>query len=70
MCTCPQERAVFTGLTVVQKLEHGVSVLLVEEAIDSALEMADRVYVLRSGTVVAQHTGDEARAREHWWTVF
>jgi branched-chain amino acid transport system ATP-binding protein len=50
--------------------EQGVSVLLVEQAIGAALEIADRVYVLRSGTVVAEHTGEEARAREDWWTVF
>ena len=55
----PLERAVFAHLTVVQNLELG-----------AALEMAERVYVLRSGTVVAQHTGDETRAREDWWTVF
>jgi branched-chain amino acid transport system ATP-binding protein len=50
--------------------EQGVSVLLVEQAIGAALEIADRVYVLRSGTIVAEHTGEEARAREDWWRVF
>jgi branched-chain amino acid transport system ATP-binding protein len=50
--------------------EQGVSVLLVEQAIGEALTFADHVFVVRSGTVVAEHTGDEARAREDWWTVF
>lgn len=50
--------------------EQGVTVLLVEQAIGEALTFADRVFVVRSGTIVAEHTGDEARAREDWWTVF
>lgn len=61
-----------TVLQAAQRLcqEQGVSILLVEQAIGEALEIADRVYVLRSGTIVAEHTGDEARAREDWWRVF
>lgn len=50
--------------------EEGVSVLLVEQAIGSALQVADHVYVMRGGEIVAEHTGDEARARDDWWTVF
>ncbi len=50
--------------------ERGVSVLLVEQAIGEALNFADHVFVVRSGTVVSEHTGDEARARTDWWTVF
>jgi branched-chain amino acid transport system ATP-binding protein len=59
-------------LQVAQRLckEQGVSVLLVEQAIGEALAFADRVFVVRSGTIVAEHTGDEARVREDWWTVF
>lgn len=50
--------------------EQGIAVLLVEQTIGQALEYADHVYVMRSGSVVAEHTGDEARAREDWWEVF
>ena len=61
-----------TVLQVAQRLcqEQGVTVLLGEQPIRAALELADRVYVLRSGTIVAEHTGDEARACEDWWRVF
>jgi branched-chain amino acid transport system ATP-binding protein len=50
--------------------ERGLSVLLVEQAIGEALTFADHVFVVRSGTVVGENTGDEARARTDWWTVF
>ncbi|MCW2666147.1 MAG: transporter ATP-binding protein [Frankiales bacterium] len=50
--------------------EQGIAVLLVEQTIGQALQYADHVYVMRSGSVVAEHTGDEARAREDWWEVF
>jgi branched-chain amino acid transport system ATP-binding protein len=50
--------------------ERGVTVLLVEQAIGAALEYCDHVYVLRSGTVVSDQSGDEARQRDDWWTVF
>jgi branched-chain amino acid transport system ATP-binding protein len=50
--------------------ERGLSVLLVEQAIGEALTFADHVFVVRSGTIVGENTGDEARARTDWWTVF
>jgi branched-chain amino acid transport system ATP-binding protein len=50
--------------------ERGVTVLLVEQAIGDALTFADHVFVVRSGTIVGENTGDEARARTDWWTVF
>ncbi|MCW2538329.1 MAG: transporter ATP-binding protein [Frankiales bacterium] len=50
--------------------EQGVTVILVEQAIGAALAFVDHVYVMRSGAIVAEHNGDEARAREDWWRVF
>jgi branched-chain amino acid transport system ATP-binding protein len=50
--------------------EQGVTVVLVEQAIGAALDYVDYVYVMRSGSIVAEHDGDEARAREDWWRVF
>jgi branched-chain amino acid transport system ATP-binding protein len=41
----------------------GVAVLLVEQHIRSALDVADRVYVLRRGTVVLEGRADELRSR-------
>ena len=49
---------------------QGTTVLLVEQAIGEALAFADHVFVVRSGTIVGENTGDEARARNDWWTVF
>ena len=43
--------------------DRGVAVLLVEQHIRSALEVADRVYVLRRGTVVLEGRADELRGR-------
>ena len=50
--------------------QDGLSVVLVEQAIGTALEYCDHVYVMRSGQFVAECTGDEARARDDWWEVF
>jgi branched-chain amino acid transport system ATP-binding protein len=50
--------------------EQGLTVILVEQAIGAALDYVDYVYVMRSGSMVAEHDGDEARAREDWWRVF
>ena len=43
--------------------DRGVAVLLVEQHIRSALEVADRVYVLRRGAVVLEGRAEELRAR-------
>jgi branched-chain amino acid transport system ATP-binding protein len=49
---------------------EGVSVLIVEQNVRSALEVADRAYVMRTGTIV--HAGpaaalrDDAALRLHW----
>lgn len=50
--------------------EQGLSVLLCEQAIGEALKFVDHVYVMRSGTIVSEYTGDEARTKDDWWTVF
>jgi len=41
--------------------EQGVSILLVEQNVHRALDLCDRAYVLRTGTVEAQGTPDELR---------
>lgn len=47
-------------LTEISK--HGVTVLMVEQKVGKALEMADRAYVLQTGRVVLSGTGDELLA--------
>jgi branched-chain amino acid transport system ATP-binding protein len=39
--------------------EKGVTILLVEQKVQEALEMADRGYVLQTGRIVAHGTGKE-----------
>lgn len=50
--------------------DQGIAVLLVEQAIGQALDFVDKVYVMRSGQIVAEHSGDEARQRDDWWKLF
>jgi branched-chain amino acid transport system ATP-binding protein len=48
-------------LVVVQRLrEAGIAVLLVEQLIEKALALADRVYALARGSIVLEATTDEA----------
>ncbi len=49
---------------------EGMAILLVEQAVAQALEVADHVYVMRSGQIVAEETRTAALAREHWWELF
>lgn len=50
-------RVVFTALNNIR--EEGVTVLLVEQNVRLALQVADRAYVLQTGQVVAEGTGRE-----------
>jgi branched-chain amino acid transport system ATP-binding protein len=50
--------------------DAGLSVLMVEQNVAQAVKIADRIYVLRSGRIIEQLSGDEARAREQWWDLF
>ncbi|WP_285313490.1 ATP-binding cassette domain-containing protein [Pseudarthrobacter sp. fls2-241-R2A-168] len=43
--------------------DNGIGVLLVEQKVESALAVADRVYVLRDGKVALQGPSDEVKTR-------
>ncbi len=45
--------------TVRQLKQEGITILLVEQNVREALDMADRGYVIRTGRVVLEGTGDE-----------
>lgn len=48
--------------SMIQQLKHqGVTILLVEQNAEMALEIADRAYVLESGSIVASGSGRELR---------
>jgi branched-chain amino acid transport system ATP-binding protein len=50
--------------------ERGLSVLMVEQNVDQALRIADRVYVLRAGRIAAEEDAATLRRRSQWWDLF
>jgi branched-chain amino acid transport system ATP-binding protein len=42
--------------------QRGMSILLVEQDVEAALDVADRGYVLETGRVVSEGTSEELRA--------
>ena len=51
-------------------VKKGMSVLIVEQNLRAMVKITDRVYVLRSGEIVLEESGDESRARTDWWQLF
>jgi len=50
--------------------QDGRAIILVEQNVGYALREADRVYVMRSGSVILEESADEMRKRGHWWDLF
>lgn len=50
--------------------EDGRAIILLEQNVGYALREADRVYVMRSGSVLIEESGQAMRSREHWWDLF
>jgi branched-chain amino acid transport system ATP-binding protein len=50
--------------------EDGRAVVMLEQNVGHALREADRVYVMRSGSVILEETADAMRKRDHWWDLF
>lgn len=50
--------------------DRDLSVLMVEQNIDQALRVADRVYVMRAGRIFLEGTAADMRARDDWWDLF
>ena len=50
--------------------DHGMSVLIVEQNVPAVTEVADRVFVLRNGSIVLEESGEQASQREVWWDLF
>lgn len=51
--------------TLKQLTESGVSILLVEQNVNTTLQVADRAYVLEDGRVVLSGKSDELLASDH-----
>jgi branched-chain amino acid transport system ATP-binding protein len=58
--------------TTVRRLadEEGLAVLLLEQNVGQALQIVDRVSVMRSGRVILEETADQMRARDSYWDLF
>ena len=54
---------VFKKIDGIRKM--GITVLLIEQEVSAVFEMADRNYVLSSGKIIAEGTGEQLRV----WTV-
>lgn len=50
--------------------ERSMSVLVVEQNVKALTAVADRVYVLRNGSIVLEESGQDARERNVWWDLF
>jgi branched-chain amino acid transport system ATP-binding protein len=50
--------------------ERELSVLMVEQNVDQALRIADRVYVLRAGRIALEEDAAVLRRRSQWWDLF
>lgn len=68
----PAAAAALLAVVAGQARRHGTAVLIAEVNVAAALQVADRVYVMRSGEVTAEHTGAELAAAgpTAWWTMF
>jgi branched-chain amino acid transport system ATP-binding protein len=50
--------------------QDGMSVLLVEQNVRSALRISDRAYFMRAGEIILEEPADVALARGSWWDLF
>jgi branched-chain amino acid transport system ATP-binding protein len=50
--------------------EESMTVLLVEQNMKYALEVADRVVVMHSGHTTVDSSAEDIRKRESWWDLF
>ena len=56
--------------TVRRLKEEGITILLVEQNVREALDMADRGYVIQTGRIIAEGTGNELRESDMFRTAF
>lgn len=50
--------------------QDGRAIILVEQNVGYALRAADRVYVMRSGSIILEESAEQMRQREHYWDLF
>ena len=47
-----------------------LSVLLLEQNVAQALQITDRIYVMRSGRLILEETVEQMKARDSYWDLF
>lgn len=50
--------------------QMGMSVLLVEQNVKMAISISHRIYVMRTGQIILEETGEEMMKRESLWDLF
>ena len=50
--------------------DTGMGILLVEQSVAKALNVADDVYVVQSGSVIVRESAEEFSTRDSWWGLF
>ena len=49
---------------------YSVSIVLLEQNVNQALQIADRAYVMRSGRIILEESAEQMLQRGHWWDLF
>jgi len=62
-------KSLFKSLVQIRE-ELGTSVILVEQNVKQAMEIAHRVYVMKMGRKILEETGANLLERENWWDLF
>jgi branched-chain amino acid transport system ATP-binding protein len=56
---------------IVERLAgRGIGVLLVDQNVKQTLRLSRRVYVMKSGRIVLEETGEALLRRGQWWDLF
>ncbi len=56
---------------IIEKLsKRGIGVLLVDQNIKQTLKLSQRVYVMKSGQIVLEDTGEHLLQRGQWWDLY
>lgn len=64
-------RAVEEVSAIVERLaQRGMGVLLVDQNIKRTLQLSRRVYVMKSGRIVLEETGEALLRRGQWWDLY
>jgi branched-chain amino acid transport system ATP-binding protein len=58
------------GRIIARMGERGIGVLLVDQNIKQTLRLSHRVYVMKSGRIVLEDTGESLLRRGEWWDLF